>query len=94
MKWSLFLTALLAVLAVSASAKTGSTLHTEEMISNVRRNIERYEWVRRITGKTIDLADKYAAQGDGFLWELVTPQVFRAESMSTSNSAVRSAARR
>lgn len=74
MKHFLLSSAILAVLAVSASAKTGSTLYTGEMVSNVRRNIERYEWVRRITGKTITLADKYAAQGDDFLWELVTPQ--------------------
>ena len=61
-------------LSVSASAKTGSTIYTPERVANARRNIERYDWAKKLRDDAIKKADKFAYQSDDFLWALITPQ--------------------
>ena len=61
-------------LAASVSAKTGSTIYTPERVANARRNIERYDWAKKLRDDAVKKADRYVNQPDDFLWELITPQ--------------------
>ena len=61
-------------LCTSALAKTGSSIYTPERVANARRNIERYDWAKKIRDNAVRNADRYAGQSDDFLWNLVTPQ--------------------
>ena len=64
----------IAVLCVSASAKTASTIYTPERVANARRNIERYDWAKRMKERAVSEADRFVAQSDDWLWNLPTPQ--------------------
>jgi len=62
------------LLCIPASAKTGSTIFTPERVANARRNIERYDWAKKIRDDAVAAADRYANQPDEWLWNLPTPQ--------------------
>ncbi len=64
----------LAAVCTSALAKTDSTIYTPQRVANARRNIERYDWAKKIRDDAVRNADRYANQSDDFLWELITPQ--------------------
>ena len=75
---------MLVVFAGRALAKSGPTYYTPERVAAARRNLERYEWARKVRkrifetgdriryyiGPTYTPADKYAAQSDDFIWLL------------------------
>ena len=69
-----FLLAAVFILCVPASAKTASTIYTPERVANARRNIERYEWAKKMKERTVTEADRFAALSDDWLWNLPTPQ--------------------
>lgn len=64
----------IALLCVPALAKTGSTIYTPQRVANARRNIERYDWARKIKDAAVAAADRYADKSDEWLWSLPTPQ--------------------
>lgn len=58
----------------TGNAKTRSTIYTEEKVANARKNVERYDWARKIRDNAVQDAEKYLAYGEERLWEMVTPQ--------------------
>lgn len=70
----LVMSLVLIAMGASVSAKTGSTFYTPEMVANARRNIERYDWAKKMRDAKIVAADNYADRSYDWLWDLPTPQ--------------------
>lgn len=54
--------------------KTRSTIYTDEKVANARKNIQRYDWARKMRDNAVQEAEKYLGYGEERLWEMVTPQ--------------------
>lgn len=55
------------------SAKSKSTWYTDEMVSNARKNADRYSWARKIRSDAVIKAGPWIAMSDEELWSLVPP---------------------
>ncbi len=56
------------------SIKQQSTIYTEEKIASARINVTKHAWAEKLKEEAVEKAEKYLANGEDFLWNLVTPQ--------------------
>ena len=54
--------------------KQESTYYTTEKVAAARRNIEDFAWAQELRDTAVAAADTFLAQGDDWLWHLVTGQ--------------------
>ncbi|MEW9033802.1 MAG: hypothetical protein AB2404_13955 [Planifilum fimeticola] len=43
-------------------------------MANARKNVQQYDWARKMRDNAVQEAEKYLAYGEERLWEMVTPQ--------------------
>lgn len=59
---------------VDTPTKTTPTLYTPEKVAAARRNVTQFGWAQEARDAAITLADPLVAQGDEWLWHLVSGQ--------------------
>jgi hypothetical protein len=60
--------------AIKKCLKTKSTYYTNAMVENARKNVEKYDWAKKIKENAVRKADRYLQYGLDTLWSLVTSQ--------------------
>jgi hypothetical protein len=60
--------------AIKKCLKTKSTYYTNAMVENARKNVEKYDWAKKIKESAVRKADRYLQYGLDTLWSLVTSQ--------------------
>ena len=77
MHQALALAAMIAALAATstfAADKQRASIYTEAKRANIRRNIERYDWARKLRGAAVRRAQRWLDMDDEALWKLVPEQ--------------------
>lgn len=54
--------------------KLRSTIYTSDKVAAARRNVQQYDWARKLKDDAVGKAERYVGLGHEFLWRLVPPQ--------------------